>query len=150
MTAWTAFASFLPSLPVAGTRILDLSLSPIMVLPSCPDNTWYFICFAVSSVERNDSTEANVLQAKADPQLPWLLQQCFPKSREMRLNSRWGVQGEYRHFIFVKQMEEGSGLKTRERKKKLLFSLHTGWLYDLIPEIHIKLETNVAVSHLVG
>lgn len=51
-------------------------------------------------------------------------------------------------LIFVKQMGEGSGLKTRERNSKLLFSLHTGRLYDLISEIHI--ETDVAVSHLAG
>lgn len=53
------------SLPVAGTATLDLSVSPIMVLPGCPGNTWYFIGFAVSTMGRNDRAEASVLQAKA-------------------------------------------------------------------------------------
>lgn len=37
-----------------------------------------------------------------------------------------------------------------KRKSKLFFSLHTGWLYDLISELHIKIETDVAVSDLFG
>lgn len=78
MTTWTAFASFLPSFPPSLWQAQDpwISLSPIMVLPGCPGNPWYFTGFAVSSMGRNDRTEASVLQAKADSQVPWLL--MFP------------------------------------------------------------------------